>query len=74
ARDDQRLDQHFARRLGEASGLPVDLHGEALTSVAADAALDDAGVPARGRAGLRDAEAAAVLLRDWFAAHPGGSA
>ena len=64
----------FADRLRKASGLPVDLHGEALTSVAADAALDEAGVPARGRAGLRDAEAAAVLLRDWFAAHPGGAA
>jgi putative Holliday junction resolvase len=69
-----RRARNFARRLAEASGLPVDLHGEALTSVAADAALDDAGVPARGRAGLRDAEAAAVLLRDWFAARPGGTA
>lgn len=69
-----RRARNFARRLGEASGLPVDLHGEALTSVAADAALDEAGVPMRGRAGARDAEAAAVLLRDWFAAHPGGAA
>ena len=69
-----RRARNFARRLGEASGLPVDLHGEALTSVAADAALDEAGVPSRGRAGLRDAEAAAVLLRDWLAAHAGGGA
>ena len=69
-----RRARNFARRLGEASGLPVDLHGEALTSVAADAALDDAGVPARGRAGARDAEAAAVLLRDWLAARAGGPA
>ena len=69
-----RRARNFARRLGEASGLPVDLHGEALTSVAADAALDDAGVPARHRAGARDAEAAAVLLRDWLAARAGGAA
>jgi putative Holliday junction resolvase len=68
-----RRARNFARRVGEASGLPVDLHGEALTSVAADAALDEAGVPARGRAGMRDAEAAAVLLRDWLAARPGGA-
>jgi putative Holliday junction resolvase len=69
-----RRARNFARRLEEASGLPVDLHGEALTSVAADAALDDAGVPARRRAGARDAEAAAVLLRDWLAARAGGTA
>jgi putative Holliday junction resolvase len=68
-----RRARNFARRLSETSGLPCDLHGEALTSVAADAALDDAGVPARGRAGLRDAEAAAVLLRDWLAARGGGA-
>ncbi len=69
-----RRARNFARRVGDACGLPVDLHGEALTSVAADAALDEAGVSARDRAGLRDAEAAAVLLRDWLAARAGGAA
>lgn len=69
-----RRARNFARRLAQVSGLPVDLHGEALTSVAADAALGEAGVPSRGRAGLRDAEAAAILLRDWFAARAGGAA
>ncbi len=69
-----RRARNFARRVGEACGLPVDLHGEALTSVAADAALDAAGVPLRNRPGLRDAEAAAVLLRDWLAARAGGAA
>jgi putative Holliday junction resolvase len=63
----------FARRLEESSGLRVDFHGEALTSVAADAALHEAGVPARARAGARDAEAAAILLRDWLAARPDGA-
>jgi putative Holliday junction resolvase len=66
-----RRARNFARRLAVASGLPVDLHGEALTSVAADAALDEAGVSSRDRAGLRDAEAAAVLLRDWLSVHAG---
>ncbi len=69
-----RRARNFARRVGDACGLPVDLHDEALTSVAADAALDAAGVPRRNRSGLRDAEAAAVLLRDWLAARAGGAA
>ncbi|HTS01128.1 MAG TPA: Holliday junction resolvase RuvX [Thermoanaerobaculia bacterium] len=69
-----RRARSFARRLGEACGLPVDLHGEALTSVAAEAALDEAGIPARRRALSRDAEAAAVLLRDWLAARADGAA
>ena len=66
-----RRARNFARRLAVASGLPVDLHGEALTSVAADAALDEAGVSSRDRAGIRDAEAAAILLRDWLSVHAG---
>jgi RNase H-fold protein (predicted Holliday junction resolvase) len=58
--------RNFARRLHESSGLPVELHGEALTSVAADRLLADAGVGAGRRKSARDAEAAAVLLRDYF--------
>ncbi len=56
----------FARRLAEVSGLPVDLHGEGLTTVAAEQNLREAGIPARRREGARDAEAAAVLLRDYL--------
>jgi len=77
-----RRARNFARRLSDASGLPVDLHDETLTSAAADDALDDAGVSARSRlgarghkrarTGARDAEAAAVLLRDWLSAHGEG--
>ena len=59
----------FARRLEEASGLPVDLHGEALTSVEAERDLREAGLRGPRRAAARDAEAAALLLRDWLAAH-----
>ena len=66
-----RRARNFARRLAEVSGLPVDLHGEALTSHAADEALTSASVPPARRAAARDAEAAAVLLRDYLAARGG---
>jgi len=66
-----RRARNFARRLAEASGLPVELHGEALTSRAADEALASASVPPARRAAARDAEAAAVLLRDYLAARGG---
>jgi putative holliday junction resolvase len=56
----------FARRLERSSGLPVDLHGEGLTTAAAERNLIDAGLGARRREAARDAEAAAVLLRDYF--------
>lgn len=58
--------RNFARRLEEASGLPVDLHGEGLTTAAAERNLIDSGLDRRRRGGARDAEAAALLLRDWF--------
>jgi putative Holliday junction resolvase len=58
--------RNFARRLGEASGLPVDLHGEGLTTAAAESVLRGAGLGRTRRLAARDAEAAAVLLRDYF--------
>jgi len=61
-----RRAQNFARRLQEVSGLPVVLHGEGLTTVAAERNLIEAGMGARRRAAARDAESAAVLLRDYF--------
>ena len=65
--------RNFARRLAEASGLPVELHGEALTSSSAEGELRDAGYShARLRAAL-DAEAAASILRDFLSSRPGGS-
>jgi putative Holliday junction resolvase len=65
--------RNFARRLAEASGLPVELHGEALTSSSAEGDLRDAGYShARLRAAL-DAEAAASILRDFLSSRPGGS-
>ncbi len=65
--------RNFARRLEEASGLPVAFHGEALTSAAADAALDEAGVRGAARAAARDAEAAAEILRDFLASGRAGA-
>lgn len=59
--------RRFADRLRKASGLPVELHGEALTTAASRSTLDEAGVPASRRAEARDAEAAATILRDWLA-------
>lgn len=61
-----RRARNFARRVAELSGLPVDLHGEGLTTVAAERNLIDAGLGPRRRKKARDAESAAVLLRDYF--------
>ena len=61
-----RRAQNFARRLQEVAGIPVVLHGEGLTTVAAERNLIDAGIGPRRRAAARDAESAAVLLRDYF--------
>jgi putative Holliday junction resolvase len=63
----------FARRLGEVSGLPVDLHDESLTSASAAASLRAAGLSPTRRSGGLDAEAAAELLRDWLAARRAGT-
>jgi putative Holliday junction resolvase len=61
----------FARRLAEASGLPVDTLDERWTSREAERALAESGSPRRRRAALRrsgavDAAAAAILLRAWL--------
>lgn len=65
--------RNFARRLAEASGLPVELHGEALTSHSAEGALREAGTSRDRRRAALDAEAAAGILRDWLSSRPGGS-
>jgi putative Holliday junction resolvase len=61
-----RRARNFARRLAEASGLPVDLYSEALTTRAAEETLAAAGVRPARRPAARDAEAAATLLRDYL--------
>ncbi|MBK9088969.1 MAG: Holliday junction resolvase RuvX [Holophagales bacterium] len=66
--------RNFARRLAEVSGLPVELHGEALTSHSAEGALREAGFSRDRRRPALDAEAAAGILRDWLSSRPGGNA
>lgn len=66
--------RNFARRLAEVSGLPVELHGEALTSHSAEGALREAGCSRDRRRSALDAEAAAGILRDWLSSRPGGNA
>lgn len=63
-----RRARNFGRRLGEESGLPVHFQDEALTTVEAESSLRETGLSAEKRKGARDAEAAAVILRDHLAA------
>jgi putative holliday junction resolvase len=52
--------------LRAALAVPVEVHDERLTTVAADRALAGAGVPGRQRRRSIDSAAAAVLLTSWF--------
>jgi putative Holliday junction resolvase len=52
--------------------VPVEVHDERLTTVAADRALAGAGVRSRERRAAIDSAAAAVLLESWFATRAGG--
>jgi len=62
----------FAAKLTAATGLPLRLVGETLTTVAAAARLREAGVDARRARGRIDAVAAQILLEEALAlAHPG---
>jgi putative Holliday junction resolvase len=63
--------REFARALGAATSLPVDLVDERLTTVEAERALREA--PARTRRGRKqviDAMAATLLLRSWLDSRP----
>jgi putative Holliday junction resolvase len=67
------LCRRFAARLAEASGLPVDLYDERLTSVEAEQMLRDRGwsldrLLKEKKKGTVDRLAAAVLLEDWMSA------
>lgn len=63
----------FAKKLAAATGLPVELHDEAFTSVAAEGALRETGLSRGRRFAAVDAEAAAELLRDWLSSRPDGT-
>jgi putative holliday junction resolvase len=63
--------RRFAARLAEASGLPVDLHDERLTSVEAEEMLKARGwsldrLLKEKKKGTVDRLAATVLLEDWM--------
>jgi putative Holliday junction resolvase len=65
------LCRRFAARLAEASGLPVDLHDERLTSVEAEQMLRERGwsldrLLKEKKKGTVDRLAATVLLEDWM--------
>jgi putative Holliday junction resolvase len=60
--------------LREALPVPVEVHDERLTTVAADRALAGAGVRSRERRAVIDSAAAAVLLESWFATRTEGGA
>jgi len=64
AGDAARRVQRFATRLGETSGLPVDLVDEALTSVEAEERLRRAGVDPAETPERIDAVAAQILLQE----------
>ena len=59
--------QEFARALGEATGLPVDLLDERWTTVEAERALRATGVEARRQREVVDSVAATILLRTYLA-------
>ena len=56
----------FAERVEGASGLPVVLWDERLTTVAAEEELSRRGVPVRQRRGVVDQVAAAVILQEFL--------
>ncbi len=58
--------RRFAAELERLSGKAVHLQDERLTSYAADAALDEAGVKPRDRRGLRDKIAAQKVLQSYL--------
>jgi putative Holliday junction resolvase len=58
----------FAARLERASGLPVTLHPETLTTVAARERLRSTGVDLRRHPGRLDEVAAQILLEDYLRA------
>ncbi len=61
--------RRFAGQLESRYRLPVELVDERLTSVAAEERLKERGLDWQTRKGTLDAEAAAVILQDYFDRH-----
>lgn len=65
--DSAQAAERFARLIGEASGVPVALFDERLTSALAQRRLHETGARTRGRKGKLDQGAAVALLEGWLA-------
>ena len=65
--DAAEASERFAAKLREATGLPVSLFDERLTSVLAQRRLQETGERLRGRKGKLDQGAAMALLEGWLA-------
>jgi putative holliday junction resolvase len=63
--------RRFARNFSLSLAIPIFLHDERLTSVAAEENLRDRGVSDKDRKNLIDSEAAAVILEDFLSIAPG---
>ena len=59
--------ERFAAKLAKATGLPVHLYDERLTSAMAQRRLQETGTKTRGKKGKVDAGAAVALLEGWLA-------
>jgi len=60
----------LAERVGEVTGLPVDMHDERFSTVTAERVLISAGVRRRKRKDTRDRVAAAVFLQAYLDRRP----
>lgn len=68
-----RAARAFAEHLGSATGLPVEMFDERLTSIEAEERLREASASRAAKKAARDAVAAAVILEGWLEsrrAHP----
>jgi len=68
-----RAARAFAERVGAATGLPVEMFDERLTSFEAEERLREASASRAAKKATRDAVAAAVILEGWMEsrrAHP----
>jgi putative pre-16S rRNA nuclease len=61
-----RAARAFAERLGSATGLPVEMFDERLTSFEAEERLREASASRAAKKASRDAVAAAVILEGWL--------
>jgi len=61
-----RAARAFAERLGAATGLPVEMFDERLTSFEAEERLREASASRTAKNAARDAVAAAVILEGWL--------